>query len=66
MQETTTEAQLLTAHEVAKKLRTTTWSVRRLVESGRLRAFRLSKHGSYRIVAEDVERLMRGEEAPGP
>ena len=53
---------LLTANEAADALRTTDWTIRRFVADGRLRGFRLSKRGPYRIVADDVERLLRGDD----
>jgi excisionase family DNA binding protein len=55
---------LLTTDEAADALRTTDWTIRSLVASGRLRGFRLSKRRPYRIVADDVERLLRGEAEP--
>ena len=53
---------LLTAREVAELLRTTPSRIRELVASGQLPSVRLTPQGRHRFRAEDVERLIAGEE----
>jgi excisionase family DNA binding protein len=53
-----TEAQLLRMSEVAKVLGVSTFTVRNLVTSGRLRSVRIGDRGWHRIRAEDVEQLI--------
>jgi excisionase family DNA binding protein len=50
--------------EVARRLNTSTKTVRRLVAEGALPAIRLSPNGHFRFAEEDVERFL--ERARGP
>jgi excisionase family DNA binding protein len=58
----TTFPELLTAKEVAAILRVTPDRVGQLARNGALRAIRIGDRGDYRFRAEDVERLIAGEE----
>jgi excisionase family DNA binding protein len=51
--------EVLTIAEVAKKLRVSEATVRRMIGSGELEAFKV--HNQWRIRKEVVERIMRGE-----
>jgi excisionase family DNA binding protein len=57
-----TEPRLYRASEVARILGVTPERVRELVTSGDLPSIRLGGQGWHRFRAEDVERLIAGEE----
>ena len=57
-----TEPRLLRASEVAALLGVSPERVRELVSAGDLPSVRLGGSGWHRFRAEDVERLIRGEE----
>lgn len=60
-----TKPRLLRASEVAALLGTSKERVRELVATGELRSIRLGGTGWHRFRAEDVERLIAGED-PSP
>jgi excisionase family DNA binding protein len=62
--EIATEPRLLVTGEVAKMLRCSEARIRELVAEGRLTPLRLTPRGHYRFRANDIERLIRGEESP--
>src|SRR5437763_14995426 len=47
--------------EVAKILHVSIITVRRLIREGKLKAFRMSVAGPYRITQEELDRLIKGE-----
>lgn len=57
-----TEPRLYRASEVARLLGVTSARVRELAASGQLPSVRLGGQGWHRFRAEDVERLIAGEE----
>jgi excisionase family DNA binding protein len=59
---TSTEPRLYRASEAARILRVHPRRIRELVASGQLRSVRLEGTGWHRIPAEEVERLIAGEE----
>jgi Helix-turn-helix domain len=61
---TVTTPRLLLANEVAAVLRCTPRRVRQLTADGVLNPIRLSPQGHLRFRAEDIERLIAGEERP--
>jgi excisionase family DNA binding protein len=58
----TATPRLLRASEVARVLGVRPGRVRELVTEGRLRSVRLGEQGWHRFRADDVERLIHGEE----
>jgi excisionase family DNA binding protein len=62
MSATATSSRLLRASEVARALGVSPARVRALVAKGELRSVRLGGGGWHRFRAEDVERLIAGEE----
>lgn len=59
---TATDPRLYRASEVARLLGISAERVRELVVSGELKSVRLGSNGWHRFRAEDVERLIRGED----
>lgn len=58
------EDAVLKVPEVAKRLRVTTETVRRWLRDGELRGVRFSDRGGWRVMASEVERKLRGDDAP--
>ena len=54
--------EVLTTQEVASVLKLTPARVAQLAREGRIPAFRITERGDFRFRAEDVERLIAGEE----
>jgi excisionase family DNA binding protein len=50
---------LLTAEEVAERLRVSVFTVRSWLQSGRLRGFKLPGSRSWRVSEADLERFIR-------
>jgi excisionase family DNA binding protein len=57
--------QLLTVEEVAEQLRIHPETVRRWLREGRLKGFRISRRGGWRVQAESVSELVREMTAEG-
>jgi excisionase family DNA binding protein len=55
----TATAELLTVNEAAAKLRLTPDTVYRLIQRGRLRAFRVGESGPLRIEPEAIDELLQ-------
>lgn len=53
------ETSFMTTREVAQLLRVTTRSVRRMAQSGRLRAYQRGTHGGLLFLESDVRQLIR-------
>jgi excisionase family DNA binding protein len=51
--------EVYTIAEVAKKLRVSEATVRRMIDAGELQAFKV--HNQWRIRREELERIMKGE-----
>lgn len=49
----------LSVKEAAQMLNVCTDTVKRAIKSGRIKAFRINKQGSYRIAMEEIDQFMK-------